>query len=376
MNGDTKYAPLGIGILFALLSVLYAVALWCGWDQLKLAIEIVNCSADFLANTKRLLGVPILYYVALFLYFLFWLSCVISVECMGKIVPDPGDDLVYVPLNKDINWGDRKEMGAIVNWMLAFLVFALVWFVFFLQASNNYVVMVTASTYYFTSTREKLGAGQVSTGIRWAWVHNFGSLAFGSIIITIIFLVRTIVYYFFKKAEKLSGENGCVKCISCVVICFLKCIEEIVEYITRAGFAYMAIAGESFCKSCYDGLILNFKHGIKFGFANYLAWCFIMVGKVGITILNVVLAWLFMSHVTGSAQEVSNPFVPLIFVGVVSYLIVAVFLGLFDESVLAMMTSVCADLDLNGDGKADWGPATLHEVLDKMEDDHDKKDGK
>lgn len=99
-----------------------------------------------------------------------------------------------------------------------------------------------------------------------------------------------------------------------------------------------------------------------------------MVGKVGITILNVVIAWLFMSHVTGSAQEVSNPFVPLIFVGVVSYLIVAVFLGLFDESVLAMMTSVTADMDLNGDGKADWGPATLHEVLDSMEDKDEKDD--
>lgn len=298
MNGDTKYAPLGIGILFALLSVLYAVALWCGWDQLKLAIEIVNCSADFLANTKRLLGVPILYYVALFLYFLFWLSCVISVECMGKIVPDPGDDLVYVPLNKDINWGDRKEMGAIVNWMLAFLVFALVWFVFFLQASNNYVVMVTASTYYFTSTREKLGAGQVSTGIRWAWVHNFGSLAFGSFIIALIFTIRLLVYYVCKKAEKASGDNGFIKAISCMAQCLLKCLEDIMEYINKAAYAYMSISGESFCKAALNGLMLQLNHAASFAFANILAAAFIMLGKIGLTVLNCFILYFY---ITGTA---------------------------------------------------------------------------
>jgi hypothetical protein len=112
-----------------------------------------------------------------------------------------------------------------------------------MQASNNYVVMVTASTYYFTSTREEYGSGQVKTGLRWAWVHNFGSLAFGSCIIAIIFTIRVIVYYVCKKAEHASGDNAAVKCISCLVQCLLKCLEEIVEYINKAAYAFMSIAG-------------------------------------------------------------------------------------------------------------------------------------
>lgn len=62
-----------------------------------------------MAATKRLLGVPILYYVILFMFFLFWIGCVICVESMGDIVPNPGDSVVYIPLDKDVNWGDRKR---------------------------------------------------------------------------------------------------------------------------------------------------------------------------------------------------------------------------------------------------------------------------
>jgi len=365
-DGDNKYGALVGGIIGAILSLLFCIMLWCGWSQLKLAIEIVNCSADFLAQTKRMLAVPLLYYVFLFFFFSFWLSCVISVMSMGKISPDTNDTVTYYPLKKDITWGDRKDVGKMVNWMLAFLCFGLVWFVFFLQASNNYVVMVTAATYYFTSNREKYGSGQVSTGLRWAWVHNFGSIAFGSFIIAVIFTIRVIVYYICKKAESASGDNAFVKCISCLVQCFLKCLEEIIEYINRAAYAFMSIAGQGFCKSAYNGLLLNFKHGAKFAFGNYLAFVFILLGKIGITVFNTFLAWMFMKHVSKSAAEVSNPYGPLIIVALTSYFIVSVFLGLFDESVLAMMTSVTADLDING--KADWGPATLHEVLDDMEE--------
>lgn len=60
----------------------------------------------------------------------------------------------------------------------------------------------------------------------------------------------------------------------------------------------------------------------------------------------------------------SNPFAPLIIVAITSYMIVSVFLGLFDESVLSMMTSCSADLDLNGDLK--WGPKSLHDVIDSI----------
>ena len=210
------------------------------------------------------------------------------------------------------------------------------------------------------------------SGFKWAWVNNFGSLAFGSLLVAIIFTIRVIAYYFCKKAEKMSNDNALVKCISCLVQCFLKCLEEIIEYITKAAYAFMALSGENFCSSAYNGMLLQMKHGARFLFANYLANIFVMLGKIGLTVLNVFTTWLFMKHVTGSASQVSNPYAPLVIVALTTYLIVSVFLGLFDESVLAMMTSCCADMDLNGELK--WGPKELHEVIDSIESQREGKD--
>jgi hypothetical protein len=118
------------------------------------------------------------------------------------------------------------------------------------------------------------------------------------------------------------------------------------------------------------------KHGAKFAFANYLASAFIFLGKIGLTVLNVFLTSLLMKTLAGSASTVVSPYGPLIMVGVFTYLIVSRLLGLFDESVLAMLMCIAADMDLNN-GDTNWGPRSLQEAIDEIngkDDDEDKKD--
>ena len=111
------------------------------------------------------------------------------------------------------------------------------------------------------------------------------------------------------------------------------------------------------------------KHGAKFAFANFLASAFIFLGKIGLTTLNIFLTYLFMKEVTGSASDISDSYAPLVLVGLTTYIICSVFLGLFDESVMAMMTCMTVDMDLpETDGNAcRWGPQSLQDVMDEFE---------
>jgi hypothetical protein len=79
-----------------------------------------------------------------------------------------------------------------------------------------------SQTQHKFTTSSLLHVGSEVVGMRWAWVNNFGSLAFGSLIIAIIFTIRVIVYYVAKKAEAAGGDNGAVQCIICVAQCCLK----------------------------------------------------------------------------------------------------------------------------------------------------------
>lgn len=291
---DSEYGTAGLvaGIVAGLCAIIFCFAVYCGWNQLKMSIEIINCSADFLASTKRLIVVPFAYFFFMFLFFLFWLASVISVESMGDIQAD--NDYPHIPLAKSISWEGKGEIGKTANLMLAYLTFGLIWFTFFMQASNNYVTMVTATTFYFSSNRRTWGSGNISIGFRWAWVNNFGSLAFGSLIIAIIFTIRMMVYYVCKKAESSSGGNSFVKTLACMAQCLLKCLEEIMEYINKAAYAFMAISGESFCQSALHGLLLQLNYGAAFAFANLLAALFILLGKIGLTVVNCVIVYFYL----------------------------------------------------------------------------------
>jgi hypothetical protein len=57
---------------------------------------------------------------------------------------------------------------------------------------------------------------------------------------------------------------------------------------------------------------------------------------------------------------------PIILVGVVTFIIVGVFLGSFDDAVLATLMSLAVDIELNG--KVTGGTPSFHEKLKKIEE--------
>jgi len=91
---------------------------------------------------------------------------------------------------------------------------------------------------------------------------------------------------------------------------------------------------------------------------------FIVLGKVGIVVLNCFSCYMIMKYITKDLGEISSPASPLVIVGIVTYVSASIFLGLFDEAVLSMMTCLAIDTDLNDHPK--FGPKTFHDTLDKF----------
>lgn len=117
------------------------------------------------------------------IFFFIWLgatACVVSMSEFEK-PKENGDQLKQL-----------KPDGKIYG-MLAFMVFMLLWVMQFISAKTNYITMVSASTYYFNCNPEKNGSASVCTGIKFAYTKNIGSLCFGSMILTIISILRFIV---------------------------------------------------------------------------------------------------------------------------------------------------------------------------------------
>lgn len=128
---------------------------------------------------------------------------------------------------------------------------------------------------------------------------------------------------------------------------------------------YMAVTGQWFCSSAWDGFLLNLKHGFKFIFANTLAKMFMFIGKVGITVGNCISCYLIMRYITFDIEELSSIWTPIILVGIVTYMTASLFLALYEEAVMALLTCVCCDMDMHGvglqSGEPRFGPETFHD---------------
>jgi hypothetical protein len=183
--------------------------------------------------------------------------------------------------------------------MALYMLFGILWITAFFEYCSTFVVMVSASTYYFNSDPndpEKLeGSAEVGLGFHYAFLHS-GSIAIGAFIIALVRFIRLVFLYLAEQAEKQSGDNVVVKNMVRCAQCVLACIEKVCDYINQAAYAYQAVSGDSFCSSAWNAFLLNIKHMAKFAFANTIAKVFIFIGKVAITGGNMISLYYLVKY--------------------------------------------------------------------------------
>jgi len=191
-------------VVFCLLACCFMTCICCGFRSLKLAIDVIDASADFLATTKRIIFVPVLYFFLGMLVFMGWIFAFMNVASLNDIKPDTR----VIPQMKDVVWNKSY-----VKFMALFMIFGLYWIMAWLKYTCNFICMVSASTYYFNSSKDKEGSAEVGFAFKLAHINHTGSIAFGAFIIALFQFIRLIFLYLAEKASEAGGENPAIKCI-------------------------------------------------------------------------------------------------------------------------------------------------------------------
>jgi hypothetical protein len=198
-------------ITFGILALLFGCCVCLGWRSLKLAIDVIDASADFLNKTKRIILVPILYFFVTLIVVLIWVGMFICVISMNDIKPSG-----KIPQMKTITW--TSDLNYYLAW---YMFFALLWLYAFIEYKTNFIVQVSAASYYFDSSAGKDGDARVGLGFKFAYMNHMGSLAMGSFIIGAIRLVKFVFVYAARKSAAMTGDNKAaqmaVKCGTCYI---------------------------------------------------------------------------------------------------------------------------------------------------------------
>lgn len=217
--------------LFAFVShsyILGAVALFCGFlnavwfyfalSRIPFSAALLKSSARVIAHYKAIVMISLGLIVVFTLYMIVWI----------------GVWLPYFTVDNSSN--NMKGLS------LTFAVFALFW----VSQVMYGVITVTASgvtaTQYYAG-RENMPTYPTKASFKRATTTSFGSICFGSLIVSIIELIRFLI----NSAESDNSDGSSF--LACCLMCLLSIIESIVEYINSYAFVYIAIYGSDYIDS-------------------------------------------------------------------------------------------------------------------------------
>ena len=248
-----------------------------------------------------------------------------------------------------------------------YMFFGFIWIIAFLVACNEFVVIVSAITWYFSDKTVEdddgiPGDSDVRFGFWWSVRYHMGSLAFGSFILAIVWIIRFIFEYIGEKVAGAAGNNGCTKCLLGYIRCCLDCFDRFIRYLNRNAYIYMALSGESFCSSALNSFILILKNAAKFAFVEGIADVFMFLAKIFISTATTCLSWLLMGVMT----DVDSPFMPLFVVFMLSYMIGSIFIAIFDVSANTILQCYLLDKEVaaaQGLSDPDHIPETMNKFF-------------
>lgn len=142
--------------------------------------------------------VELFFYLLTLVAIIVWVGAIFCVISLNDVEPSK-----WIPQAKHINWESQANF-----YLFLFMIFGILWICAFLDYTNNFIIQVSAVSYYFDSNSAETGSASVCKGFKFAWLNHMGSIALGSLIIAIVRFIKLVVIQTAQMAAKSAGENA------------------------------------------------------------------------------------------------------------------------------------------------------------------------
>jgi choline transporter-like protein 2/4/5 len=107
-----------------------------------------------------------------------------------------------------------------------------------------------------------------------------GTMAFGSILIATMNMIKIVFEYFVAKAESAKATtNPVVKALICMTRCCIWCLDSCVKHLNKNAYIQCALFSTPFCKSAKEGFYLFIRNGARFTSLNVIGTLISLLGK-------------------------------------------------------------------------------------------------
>jgi len=335
------------------------LAVLCLFSRIRLAIAIMKAAADYVKDTPSAFIVPPLTFLSVMTFFGFWGVAVVYLISSG----DPSQI-------KSTPFG-TFTFDKTLKRLLIYELFGLLWFNAFVIASCQFVIASSVSLWYFSQGTGQGASKTIRTSIWRLLRYHLDSIAFGSLIIAIIQMIRIVLAYMQAQAQKLAGKQGkaiqfALSCLQCYVACF----ERFIKFLNKNAYIQIALTGKSFCGAAKDAFFLILRNPLRFGMVAGIGGIFVFFGKVFVAAITALIGFFVITKWTRFSDNLYSPFIPTALMFIFAYCIGAIFMtvyGLAADTILACFVTD-EELSKKKNAPARHCPSTLRDFID-----HNKK---
>uniref|UniRef100_A0A1A7YPK5 Choline transporter-like protein n=1 Tax=Iconisemion striatum TaxID=60296 RepID=A0A1A7YPK5_9TELE len=247
--------------------------------------------------------------------------------------------------------------------------FVVLWLVNFIFALGQCTLAGAFASYYWAPRKPKdIPPFPLYSSFSRAIRYHTGSLAFGSLILAWVQVVRVVLTYL---DHKLKGSQNCVaRFLVCCLRCCFWSLERFIKFLNKNAYIMIAIYGKNFCTSSKDAFSLLMRNILRVATLDCITWFLLFIGKLFIAGVASILTLVFLRLFQEFLPTVNYISVPIVMVIIGSYMIANGFFNVFCTCVETLFLCFCEDLERN-DGSSSrpyYISPDLHKILRKGEE--------
>lgn len=344
-----------LGILVLILLALY--------KRISIAIQIIKEGSRAISSVPFALFFPVipwLLQILLFGWFVGVLAFLVTAgEPQFQVVSNDTDngqvcddelrsqlDSVSSSLsNKTCNFVDFTSDEHLFR-MQVYHLFGWFWVMNFIIALGQCVLAGAFASYYWAwDKKTDIPKFAVTASFFRTLRYHTGSLAFGSLIIAIVQLIRAGLEYLDHKLN--GGPPGqqsqiakyLVKCLKC---CFW-CLEKFLKFLNKNAYIMIAIHGKNFCVSAKDAFFLLMRNIVRVVVLDKVTDFILFLGQLTITAGLAVGSFYWFER-----QDNLNYYLaPVIIITVGAYVISSAFFSVYSMAIDTIFLSFLEDSERN-----------------------------
>uniref|UniRef100_A0A8C5LQX5 Choline transporter-like protein n=1 Tax=Leptobrachium leishanense TaxID=445787 RepID=A0A8C5LQX5_9ANUR len=173
--------------------------------------------------------------------------------------------------------------------------FMFLWLANFVIALGQVTLAGAFASYYWAFKKpDDMPAFPIFSSLGRALRYHTGSLAFGSLILAIVQLIRILLEYLDHKLK--GADNKFARFLLCCLKCCFWCLEKFIKFLNRNAYIMIAIYGTNFCTSARNAFFLLMRNIIRVAVLDKVTDFLLFLGKLLVVGCVGILAFFFFTH--------------------------------------------------------------------------------